>query len=168
MPMPMPRTKPTNPTSGSVPKPVAAICADLVPLQRLGPLLRALREESGLKQLELAKRSGAWPGQISRLETSQGAPTQEYIEQLCAAMGLEPKRARLLKQAAARDVVLLESARRGFDWHALAFISACLDAVVLLPADDLAVIGEAIKRQVKARIELMRMVGQCTFVEDGR
>jgi hypothetical protein len=74
----------------------------------------------------------------------------------------------LLERAAARDAVLQEAKRREFSAEELKFVSACLDATVLLSPQDLEVIGKSISKQVTTRMSLMRMGGQPTFIEPGR
>ena len=53
--------------------------------------IRHFREEAGLKQYEVAMRSGMSQSQVSKLEDGIHLPVYETIEKLCAAFGISMK-----------------------------------------------------------------------------
>jgi transcriptional regulator with XRE-family HTH domain len=126
---------------------------------RFGPLIRAVRVASGRSQVELTVELGASAARLCAVERGrQIGPSKEYVGRLASFLGATPEQTALLVRAAARDAVLLDEQR---------FLSACLDAAVLLSPQDLEVIGKSIEDQVATRMRLMRMGGQPTFVETG-
>jgi len=135
---------------------------------RFGPLIRAVRVASGRSQVELTVELGASAARLCAVERGrQIGPSKEYVGRLASFLGATPEQTALLVRAAARDAVLLESKRREFGLDEQRFLSACLDAAVLLSPQDLEVIGKSIEDQVATRMRLMRMGGQPTFVETG-
>jgi DNA-binding XRE family transcriptional regulator len=54
----------------------------------VGGRIRALREQAGLTQAELAQKSGLPQSHISRLENSQHSPSRVTLEKLAAALGV--------------------------------------------------------------------------------
>jgi transcriptional regulator with XRE-family HTH domain len=64
--------------------------------------LRRIRQERGLSQEELADRAGLNRNYIGMIEREENAPTIDAIEQLSAALNVDP-------------VTFFEGARRGSD-----------------------------------------------------
>ena len=60
--------------------------------KRAGKRLRAIREASGLNQIQLAAASGLTHEAISRLETGKCWPYAETVRKLAAALDVEPER----------------------------------------------------------------------------
>lgn len=60
--------------------------------KRAGKRLRAIREEAGLNQIQLAAASGLTHEAISRLETGRCWPYAETVRKLARALGVEPER----------------------------------------------------------------------------
>src|SRR5215218_9044388 len=60
--------------------------------RRAGKRLRAIREASGLNQIQLAAASGLTHEAISRLETGRCWPYAETVRKLAKALGVEPER----------------------------------------------------------------------------
>src|SRR5918995_2766866 len=60
--------------------------------KRAGKRLRAIREASGLNQIQLAAASGLTHEAISRLETGRCWPYAETVRKLARALGVEPER----------------------------------------------------------------------------
>jgi hypothetical protein len=135
---------------------------------RFGQLIKAVRVASGRSQVELTDSLGASAARLCAVERGrQIGPSKDYVSRLTSFLGATREQAILLERAAARDAVLLESKRRDFSLDEQRFLSACLDAAVLLSPQDLEVIGKSIEDQVATRMRLMRMGGQPTFVETG-
>jgi DNA-binding XRE family transcriptional regulator len=53
----------------------------------IGKKIAALRQESGLTQLELARKAGLRPETVSRIERGEANPTARTIASLLKAMG---------------------------------------------------------------------------------
>jgi excisionase family DNA binding protein len=60
--------------------------------RRAGKRLRAIREATGLNQIQLAAASGLTHEAISRLETGRCWPYAETVRKLAGALGVEPER----------------------------------------------------------------------------
>lgn len=60
------------------------------PPATFGAWLRGLRQDRQLTQQALAERLGVTPSYISRLESDGKAPSAEVLDQLAAALGLDP------------------------------------------------------------------------------
>ncbi|WP_338062605.1 helix-turn-helix transcriptional regulator [Bradyrhizobium elkanii] len=52
--------------------------------------LRYLRQEGGLSQEELADRAGLNRNYIGMIEREENAPTVDALEQISAALGIDP------------------------------------------------------------------------------
>jgi transcriptional regulator with XRE-family HTH domain len=59
--------------------------------QLLARLLRTLREERGLLQLELAERLGEPQSYLSKLESGERRLEFVRLEEVCAALGVPPE-----------------------------------------------------------------------------
>ena len=57
--------------------------------QRIGALLRIAREEAGIYQTDLAKKTKIDQGDISRIENGKGNPTIKTLQALFKAVGKE-------------------------------------------------------------------------------
>jgi transcriptional regulator with XRE-family HTH domain len=57
----------------------------------IGSQLRRAREEAGLSQAALARRSGTSQAAISRIERGLEEPTLRRVEQIAASLGLRPR-----------------------------------------------------------------------------
>jgi transcriptional regulator with XRE-family HTH domain len=53
--------------------------------------LREIRKLKGLTQAELAMKSGYSEGMVSRVESGELAPSEEFSAALCKALGVTPK-----------------------------------------------------------------------------
>ena len=136
---------------------------------RLGPLVRAIRAATGRSQVALTDTLTASAARLCAIERGrQVGPSKDYVTRLAQVLGASQEQCVLLERTAARDAVLQEAKRREFSAEELQFVSACLDATVLLSPQDLEVIGKSISKQVTTRMSLMRMGGQPTFIEPGR
>jgi transcriptional regulator with XRE-family HTH domain len=56
--------------------------------QRFGRCIRALREETGLSQVEFGERCGFYQTYLSRIENGLANPTLHAMEVLAASLGL--------------------------------------------------------------------------------
>jgi DNA-binding XRE family transcriptional regulator len=52
--------------------------------------VRALREQKGMTQAQIAAKSGLTQSHVSRIENSEIAPSHRTIERLAGALGVEP------------------------------------------------------------------------------
>src|ERR1700679_578006 len=57
---------------------------------RIGARLRALRNEAGLTQADVAEAVGVAPETMSRLERGRLQPSTDLVTRLAAAIGVEP------------------------------------------------------------------------------
>jgi transcriptional regulator with XRE-family HTH domain len=57
----------------------------------IGQLLKQLREEKGLTQIELEKQSGVSQPVISRIEKSNGIPRFDTVCMISDGLGISPK-----------------------------------------------------------------------------
>jgi transcriptional regulator with XRE-family HTH domain len=57
----------------------------------IGSAIRRAREEAGLSQAALARRSGTSQAAISRIERGLEEPTLRRVEQIVAGLGLRPR-----------------------------------------------------------------------------
>ena len=55
----------------------------------IGKRVRKLREEKGLTQTEVAKRTGLLPSYVSRIEGNRTNPEIPMLERIAAALGLQ-------------------------------------------------------------------------------
>jgi transcriptional regulator with XRE-family HTH domain len=62
----------------------------MAPIEDFARRLRALRHSLGVSQAELAKVAGLSRGYLSRVEVGMQSPTLEVIEQLAAALKVNP------------------------------------------------------------------------------
>lgn len=71
-----------------------------VGVQRFGELLRLLRDEGGLSQLELGARAGVSARHISFIETGRSVPSAAMVGKLGSALGLGARTVDELRHAA--------------------------------------------------------------------
>ena len=136
---------------------------------RLGPLIRAMRMDVGKSQVELCELLGTSAARLSKIERGKlRGPSVTYVTRLASVLEATSEQARLLQRVAARDVLLHRAASLGFGPSELAYLSASLDAAVVLPSTDLEVLGRGTAGQVTSRTRLMKMDGRPTFVDAGR
>lgn len=74
-----------------------------------GIRLRRLREAAGLSQNDLARRTGLYSGDVSRIESGRREPKERTMERLLASIDLDEAERRLARHQA---VIAAERARR--------------------------------------------------------
>jgi transcriptional regulator with XRE-family HTH domain len=57
--------------------------------REFGQVLKALREQAGLSQIELAKRLGIYQSSITRWERGQGEPGVSLVKPLATILGVD-------------------------------------------------------------------------------
>jgi transcriptional regulator with XRE-family HTH domain len=62
----------------------------LDPVQKVAQNVRTLREEAGLSQVELSRRSGVDLRSVARLERGERDPGVRTLARLAAGLGLQP------------------------------------------------------------------------------
>lgn len=60
-----------------------------VPLQQLGPLVRAARKEQGMRLVEAAGLCGVSPRFLSELENGRDTCTLRLVLQVCSTLGID-------------------------------------------------------------------------------
>jgi len=58
----------------------------LVRMKQLGTALKAIRDETGITQDDLAERAGTTKSSVSRIENDEQAPSLDMLERLAAAL----------------------------------------------------------------------------------
>lgn len=64
-----------------------AVSGDLA--KRIGAAMREARKRKGLRLIDVAERCGTTPQSIQRLETATMALSADWIERICAALGID-------------------------------------------------------------------------------
>lgn len=91
----------------------------------IGARLRALRNEAGLTQAQIAESVGVAPETMSRIERGRLAPSRDLISRLAEAIGIEP--GAFFKRDA---VAIKKPALRPVDRRLLTLVKDLPDALV--------------------------------------